>query len=150
LTKNKTSPEKLLHYPTTAVHSWCKYKQSLFWLFIERYTQFYAKVSQLHSRLTLIPEDMIPSITQITLWQERLATLSNQDLVETYNREVLCKGWGTSRGYYLICLQKEIEQRRFDASIVLNRKEKGEVESISLAYPVTLDTIHLKLIAKKN
>ena len=93
---------------------------------------------------------MIPSITQITLWQERLAALSNQELVETYNREVLCNGWGTSRGYYLICLQKEIEQRSFDDSIVLNRNVKGEVESFSLAYPVTLDTNHLKLIAKNN
>jgi hypothetical protein len=93
---------------------------------------------------------MIPSIKQLTLWQEQLNALCDQDLVDTYNREVLCKGWGTSRGYYLICLQKAMEQRSFDASIVLNRNEKGEVESFSLAYPVTLDTFHLKLIAKKN
>lgn len=93
---------------------------------------------------------MTPSEVQIILWQEKLATLSDLDLKATYNQEVKCKGWGTSRGNYLICLQKAFESRKFDASIVLNRNEKGEVSSFSLTFPVALDAINLKLIPKIN
>lgn len=93
---------------------------------------------------------MIPSEAQIIVWQERFAALSDLELVATYNREVNCKGWGTLRGYYLNCLQKAFELRKFDASIVLNRNEKGEVSSFSLTFPLTLDTDNLKLIPKIN
>lgn len=93
---------------------------------------------------------MIPSEAQIIVWQERLAALSDLELVETYNREVKCKGWGTSRGYYLNCLREAMAQRNFDASLVINRKTKGEISTFSLAFPVTLDTNNLKLIPKIN
>lgn len=93
---------------------------------------------------------MIPLEAQIILWQERLAALSDLELVDTYNREVNCKGWGTSRGYYLNCLREAMEQRNFDASLVINRNTKEEMNTFSLAFPVTLDTNNLKLIPKIN
>ena len=93
---------------------------------------------------------MIPSVAQIIVWQERLAALSDLELVETYNREVNCKGWGTSRVYYLNYLLEAMEQRNFDASLVIYRKTKSEINTFSLAFPVTLDTNNLKLIPKTN
>jgi hypothetical protein len=93
---------------------------------------------------------MIPSEAQIILWQERLAALSDLELVAAYNREVNCKGWGTSRGYYLNYLRDAMEQRNFDASLVINRNSQGEINTFSLAFPVTLDTNNLKLIPKFN
>lgn len=93
---------------------------------------------------------MIPSETQIIIWQERLATLSDLELVAAYNRGVNCKGWGTSRGYYLNCLREAMEQRNFDASLVINRNTKEGRNTFSLAFPVTLDTNNLKLIPKIN
>jgi hypothetical protein len=93
---------------------------------------------------------MIPSEAQIIVWQERLAALSDLELVATYNREVNCKGWGTSRGYYLNCLREAMEQRNFDASLLINRETKGVINTFSLAFPVTLDCNNLKLIPKIN
>jgi hypothetical protein len=93
---------------------------------------------------------MMPSPMQITLWQERLAALSDLELVETYNREVRCKGWGTSRGFYLNCLFQAIEQRSFDASLLLNESSRAGIRSFSLAFPVSLDLQNLKLIPQMN
>lgn len=93
---------------------------------------------------------MIPLPMQITLWQERLAALSDLELVETYNREVRCKGWGTSRGFYLHCLFQAIEQRPFDASLLMNEHSRDGVRGFWLAFPVSLDLQNLKLIPQTN
>lgn len=66
-------------------------------------------------------------------FETQLAALSDQELVNAFNREVRNPGWVSLRGVYLQVLRRELQKRNFDSSAVmhslglkLNRKVRLE------------------------
>jgi hypothetical protein len=51
-------------------------------------------------------------------FQERFTAMSDEELVEAFNREVGNPGWTSSRATYLALLREEFEKRKFDHSAV--------------------------------
>ena len=51
-------------------------------------------------------------------FQERLNAMSDQKLVEAFNREVGNPGWTSSRATYLALLGEEFGKRKFDPSVI--------------------------------
>jgi hypothetical protein len=51
-------------------------------------------------------------------FQERFHAMSDQELIEVFNREVGNPGWTSSRATYLALLREEFERRKFDHSAV--------------------------------
>ena len=54
--------------------------------------------------------------TKYTEFSERFTKFSDDELIETFNKEVGNRGWVSARGYYLVALQTEFRTRGFDIS----------------------------------
>lgn len=61
-------------------------------------------------------------------FQERLNTMSDEELIDAFNREVGNPGWTSSRAVYLVALHEEFEKRHYDYSII---KDNGDSHDIS-------------------
>lgn len=63
---------------------------------------------------------MTPSDPQKTHqeFQERFGTMSDEELISAFNREVGEPGWTNSRATYLSLLHEEFKKRRFDYSVI--------------------------------
>lgn len=73
-------------------------------------------------------------------FKQRLARLTNQELIEAFNKQVNVHGWANARGHYLLALQIEMKIRGFDITAVSsNGSESG---SLSLLH-------HIKLVGNK-
>jgi hypothetical protein len=69
-------------------------------------------------------------------YKERFSDMSDEQLIDAFNREVNNIGWTSSRAFYLVALQEEFENRNYDYS------EIGDKEGLSLKNKI-------KLIGKK-
>jgi len=54
--------------------------------------------------------------TKYTEFSEIFTKLSDDELIESFNKEVGNKGWVSARGYYLVALHSEFTTRGFDIS----------------------------------
>ena len=48
----------------------------------------------------------------------QLASLTDEQLVECFNREVGNRGWVSARGYFIVSLVREFEKRQIDCSSI--------------------------------
>lgn len=69
----------------------------------------------------------------IEKFENDLATLSDQALVERFNREVGNRGWVSARACFLAALRNQFEYRAIDYALV-----KNETGGINLAKKVVL------------
>ena len=56
------------------------------------------------------------TIESINNFEEKINKLSDDELIETFNKEVGNRGWVSARGYYLVALHTEFTNRGFDIS----------------------------------
>lgn len=77
---------------------------------------------------------MTPSEPQKTHqeFQERFNAMSDDELIDAFNREVGNPGWTSSRVTYLSLLHEEFKKRHFDYSVI------GSVGGLSLNKKVKL------------
>jgi hypothetical protein len=61
-----------------------------------------------------------PYAADIARWTLSLFNLTDEELIETLNKETQKKGWVQSRAYYNDCLKKEIRNRSFDSDILFD------------------------------
>ncbi len=64
--------------------------------------------------------------------QDYFSLLTNEELVDTFNKEVWNTGWTSSRFEYLSLLHSEFIKRRFDYSSIWDEK------SLSFKYKIKL------------
>jgi len=62
----------------------------------------------------------------------RFASLTNEEVVELYNKEIGNSGWGTARASYLAAIHYEFQRRKIDYF------EVGNSTSLSLANKVII------------
>ncbi|NQT49455.1 NUDIX domain-containing protein [Candidatus Kuenenbacteria bacterium] len=65
-------------------------------------------------------------------YQARFQAQTDDQLIESFNREVGSSGWTTSRSAYLTALREEFDARGFDYSAVGNKKGLSYKEKIEL------------------
>jgi hypothetical protein len=76
-----------------------------------------------------------------------LSALSDEALIERFNREAGSLGWNNARSQFLICLQEEIQKRNFDSSILFEyRTNTKEVHAFKLKDKVKLVEGRLELL----
>lgn len=71
-------------------------------------------------------------------WKQWLASLSNEELLKTFNGGVGIRAWGYGRAAYVNCLEKEILERDFDSNILFGEDKYGHRKSFDLGYRVQL------------
>ncbi|MCF6140490.1 hypothetical protein L1S34_04255 [Flavobacterium sp. K77] len=86
---------------------------------------------------TFLPTEE-PYANEIAAWTLSLFALSNEELIERFNKEIDNKGWVTARGYYLDCLKTEIRNRPFNSDIVFDFDASGNVVAFNLGHKVAL------------
>jgi len=69
---------------------------------------------------------------ELNEFEKRLKGLSNEELVNSFNKEVGNSGWGTARGTYLAAIHDEFKKREFDYS------EIGDSSSLSFKEKIYL------------
>jgi len=70
----------------------------------------------------------------------RFDSLSDEELIELFNKEVDNQGWGTARASYLAAIHHEFIKRKFDYSEIGNEKE------LSFKHKVFLDNREVKIL----
>ena len=65
--------------------------------------------------------------SQIEDWSLKLLELSDQELINTFNKETGITSWGEARSLYLLALQSEILNRSFNSDILFEYNENGSV-----------------------
>lgn len=85
----------------------------------------YGQIDGLPELLLLENENKLPSYgaerdARFQSTNESLAKLSDHQLIDSFNREVGNKGWGTARADYLHCLRGEMKRRDFDSSLIFH------------------------------
>lgn len=69
-------------------------------------------------------------------FKEAFQMMSDQELVDAFNREVGVPGWVTARNYYLHYLREEFNKRSFDISAIhrhgLSLKHRVKLENNKL------------------
>jgi hypothetical protein len=65
-------------------------------------------------------------------YMERFNNYSAEQIIEAFNREVGCRGWGTARASYLGALYEQLNIRQFDYSQI------GDKTSLSFRNRITL------------
>lgn len=71
-------------------------------------------------------------------WKIWLASLSDEELIKTFNGGVGIRTWGYGRAAYVSCLEKEILKRDFDISILFGHDKSGRGKSFDLGCKVQL------------
>lgn len=71
-------------------------------------------------------------------WEKCLASLSNEELITTFNRGIGIRAWGYGRAAYISCLEKEILKRAFDSGILFGEDKYGRGKSFHLGNKVHL------------
>jgi len=71
--------------------------------------------------------------TKYTEFSERFTKFSDDELIETFNKEVGSRGWVSARGYYLVALQTEFITRGFVIS------EISYDDRFSIKHRISLD-----------
>jgi hypothetical protein len=67
-------------------------------------------------------------------FRERLADLSDHELLRCYNREVNINAWVSSRGIYLMALRDTLEERGFDLSMVVTENCFSMVQKVGVYF----------------
>lgn len=67
-----------------------------------------------------------------------LFELSDEELVNKYNEEVLKKGWTQARSYYLDCLQKEIKNRSFNSDMLFDFDAEDKTVAFKIGSKIDL------------
>ena len=82
-------------------------------------------------------------------WRKELSLLSNNQLIETFNRETQKKGWVSSRGIFLSLLGDEIRSRNFDSNIIF---EKNIIQTYSMKInkPIRLVDNKIEFLPSKS
>ena len=81
-------------------------------------------------------------------WKKWFASLSNEELIKTFNGGVGIRAWGYGRAAYISCLEKEILKRDFDSSILFGGDKYARGKSFRLGYKVQL--IKCRLCLERN
>jgi hypothetical protein len=63
---------------------------------------------------------------------EDLKVLTDQEIIQAFNKEVGNTGWVSARGSYLAAIRKEFERRSFDYSLIGNERSLSLVSSVKL------------------
>ncbi len=69
---------------------------------------------------------------------EDLKVLTDQEIIQAFNKEVGNTGWVSARGAYLAAIRHEFERRSFDYSKI------GDERSLSLANKIRLENLKIK------
>lgn len=72
-------------------------------------------------------------------WTLRLLELSDQELINAFNKETGISSWGEARSHYLHALQCEIKNRTFNSDILFEHNDKGSIRSFILKNPVQIN-----------
>lgn len=83
--------------------------------------------------------DTQPYKKEIEDWILRLFQLSNDELINAFNRETTIKSWGQARSHYLRALQCEIQNRTFKSDILFEYNKNGSVNSFLLKNAVQIN-----------
>jgi hypothetical protein len=86
--------------------------------------------------------DVAPYSNEIATWTLSLFELSNEELVNKYNEEVLKKGWTQARSYYLDCLQKEFKNRSFNSDILFDFDADERTVAFNIGSKIELSKNH--------
>ncbi len=65
-------------------------------------------------------------------FRTRFRGLSNEDLIQAFNREVGNSGWTSARAAYLTALHQEFEGRGLDYSAIGNKTELSFAKRVKL------------------
>ncbi len=57
-------------------------------------------------------------------FNESFHSQPDEELVQSFNREVGNKGWTFARSVYLFCLRKELSERNIDISVICDEPNK--------------------------
>ncbi len=68
------------------------------------------------------------------IYQKRFEKMSNEELVECFNREVKNPGWTGAKGAYLCALHQEFLKRGFDISLIGGEYCLSFGQKVKLAY----------------
>lgn len=66
--------------------------------------------------------------------------LTDEQLIDTFNRQVKVKAWGNARSAYIKALKEEFLTRNFDSSLIIT------TQSFSFAKKVKLQNKHLEFV----
>lgn len=75
---------------------------------------------------------------------ENFDTISDDEIIEKYNREVDCKGWASIRGAYLMAMRDQFIKRGFDYSAI------GNKEGLKLNQKVRLEDKQIVVIVDET
>ena len=53
--------------------------------------------------------------------EKKFMKMTDNDIIDVFNKQVGNSGWTTSSGIYLFCLETEMRNRLFDLSAVFNK-----------------------------
>ena len=65
-------------------------------------------------------------------FQERFKNMSDENLIDSFNREVGNRGWTGSRATYLSALHEEFDNREYDYSVIGSKSEFSLAKKIKL------------------
>lgn len=71
---------------------------------------------------------------------ERFGLISDEELIQVFNKEVENNGWGTARAAYLSAIHNEFERRFFDYS------EIGNIDSLSFNNQIVLNDKKISIL----
>jgi len=72
-------------------------------------------------------------------WTLRLLELSDQELINAFNKETGISSWGEARSLYLHALQCKIKNRTFNSDILFEYNDNGSIRSFILKNPVQIN-----------
>ena len=93
-----------------------------------------------------LPSGSQPYAIEKSEWCLLLFDLTNEELIETLNKEIEKKGWVQARSHYLKCLEREIKNRPFNSDILFEYNNFGNVISFKLNEKVKLINETLEFI----
>ncbi len=82
--------------------------------------------------------------TYFAEYQERFSSLTDEELVALFNREVGQGGWGSARGCYLAAIHEEFDRRGWDY------REIGDQKSLSFAKKIFLEGRSVRIGGKPS
>lgn len=95
------------------------------------------KIRKFLLSVTTLPSQA-PYNQEVTQWTLDLFTQTDEELIQTFNKQVNNPGWVTRRGYYLSCLREELHRRWPNHPALCSFDEKGNLIGLQLHTKVVL------------
>lgn len=65
-------------------------------------------------------------------FEKELKKLSQKRLIEAFNQNVGLSAWGNARAHYLVALKKELQNRKWDCSLILSESHLSLAKKVAL------------------